>query len=81
MIGSYNHAYNSKALVDKIIYAKELLTNCTFSGLLILGPRRPPPLVLLPSDADAAENRVSSSDISISGALTNISLFKIRNAK
>lgn len=49
------------------------LTNCTFSGLLILEPRRPPPLLLpLPSEAEAAENRLSSSDISISGALQKL---------
>ena len=49
------------------------LTSCTFSGLFMLEPRRPPPLVPLPSDAEAAENRLSSSDISISGALKNTS--------
>ena len=46
------------------------LTSCTFSGLFMLEPRRPPPLVPLPSVAEAAENRLSSSEISISGALT-----------
>lgn len=49
------------------------LTNCTFSGLLMLGPRRTPPLLPLPSEADAAEKRLSSSDISISGALKRLS--------
>lgn len=46
------------------------LTSCTFSGLFMLEPRRAPPLVPLPSVAEAAENRLSSSEISISGALT-----------
>lgn len=45
------------------------LANCTFSGLLILEPRGPPPL-LAPSEAEATEKRLSSSDISISGALS-----------
>lgn len=45
------------------------LTSCTFSGLLIFVPRRAPPL-LVPSEADAIENRLSSSFISISGGLT-----------
>lgn len=35
----------------------------------MLEPRRPPSLALLPSEAEAAENKLSSSDISISGAL------------
>lgn len=45
------------------------LTSCTFSGLWMLEPRRPPPLLPLPSEAEAAENRLSSSEMSISGAL------------
>lgn len=39
----------------------------------MVGPRLPPALLPFPSEAEAAENRLSSSDISISGALRKIS--------
>lgn len=45
------------------------LTNCTFSGLVMVEPRRPPPLLPFPSEAEAAENRLSSSVLSICTAL------------
>lgn len=53
------------------LYALRKSTSCTFSGLLILEAR----LAALPllSDTETAENRFSSSDISISGALVWLS--------
>lgn len=49
----------------------ECSTNCTFSGLFILEPRAPAPL-LAASEAEAIEKRLSSSEMSISGALQKI---------
>lgn len=58
-------------MTDTATKLNECNTNCTFSGLFILEPRAPAPL-LAPSEAEATEKRLSSSEISISGALQKI---------
>lgn len=47
----------------------------------MLEPRRPPPLLPLPSEAEAAENRLSSSEMSISGALYKTIIWNENNRK
>lgn len=47
----------------------------------MVGPRLPPALLAFPSEAEAAENKLSSSDMSISGALTKIPQCDIRRPK